>query len=49
MPNKLVCAIPINFAQEEERRGEFEGILVKYSDEIANYWYKFKKDRKSVV
>ncbi len=43
MPNKLVCAIPINFAQEEERRGEFEGILVKYSDEIANYWYKFKK------
>lgn len=43
MPNKLICPVSIEFSQEEDRKGEFEGILVKYSDEIANYWYKFAK------
>lgn len=43
MSNKFICPVQIEFSQEEDRKGEFEGILVKYSDEIANYWYKFAK------
>lgn len=44
MPNKLTCAIPIEFAQQDDKKGEFEGVLVNYNtNELAHGWYKFAK------